>query len=270
MLFYLVLIVLCSSVHIVELRRFIEVGNRNIFPIWIETLANANGPKLSNEIVRINPGGRIKYEISVNGWAGRLWPKFNCNNSGANCEFGQSIPPCPAQGCHPPADTKVEFFFPSENSADRSFYDISLVDGYSLASEIIPVQNGIQFQSGTCVRTDCRLSVNQCPHNERSGLGDLTVKGRSNNPVACLSPCKKWNYPAPFGKGRNEQEGDGRLLCCPSPVSVQECRRGIVVQTDYVNLVHRNCPTAYSYSYDDEGGSHDCSSDTSFVVNFYS
>lgn len=88
--------------------------------------------------------------------------------------------------------------------------------------------------------------------------------------VSCLSPCKKWNYPAPFGLGRNEQEGDGRLFCCPSPVSVQECRGGAVVYTDYVNLVHRNCPTAYSYAYDDAGGSHDCPSDTSFVVNFYS
>lgn len=127
MFFFFVLIVLCSSVHIVELYRFIEVGNRNNFPIWIETLANANGRPLSNEIVRINPGGRIKYEISAGGWAGRLWPKLGCDGYGANCEFGQSVPPCPAGGCQPPSDTKVEFFFPPENSGARSFYDISLV-----------------------------------------------------------------------------------------------------------------------------------------------
>lgn len=126
------------------------------------------------------------------------------------------------------------------------------------------------MQQGSCIRTDCHLLLNDCPKGEKSGLGDLTVRGRSNNPVACLSPCKKWNYPPPYGQGHNEQEGDGRLLCCPAPVSVGECRGGIVVNTDFVQLVRRACPTAYSYSYDDLGGLHNCPSSASFVVNFYS
>lgn len=102
------------------------------------------------------------------------------------------------------------------------------------------------------MRTDCRVPLSQCPKNEHSGLGDLTVKDKNNNPVACLSPCKRWNYPDPYGKGRNEVEGDGRLLCCPRsvPVGVEECRGGIVAQTEYVKLVRRTCPSAYSYSYD--------------------
>ncbi|XP_055325704.1 uncharacterized protein LOC129579578 [Sitodiplosis mosellana] len=263
----LVLIVFCCLAQVVELRRYIEVKNQNSFPIWIETLTNNNGAPLSNEIKRINPGGGIKYEISDHGWAGRVWPKIGCNRNGANCEFGQSIAPCPSGGCHPPADTKVEFFFPRINSNQNSFYDISLVDGFSLASEIIPIRNGNHFQQGTCVRTDCRLTPNQCPGNEKFGLGNLSVQ-KNNRPVGCLSPCKKWNYPAPYGQGRNEQQGDGRKLCCPSPVSVEECRRGIVAQTEYVNLVRRACPTAYSFAYDDDGGSHDCPSDTSFHVTF--
>lgn len=135
--------------------------------------------------------------------------------------------------------------------------------------------NGIQLQNralseGTCTRTDCRLTLDQCPRDERNGLGDLSIKNGYYYSVACLAPCKKWNYPAPYGLGRNEQEGDGRNLCCPSPVSVDECRRGIVTQTEYVNLLRRSCPTAYSYAYDDEAGSHNCPSTTSFIVNFYS
>lgn len=124
---WIVLTVLLYSVQLVELRRYIQVGNRNNFPIWIETLTNNNAAPLSNEIVRINPGGRVKYQIRNEGWAGRLWPKIGCDQNGANCEFGQSLPPCPSGGCHPPADTKVEFFFPRQNSPDNSFYDISLV-----------------------------------------------------------------------------------------------------------------------------------------------
>lgn len=106
--------------------RYIEVGNRNGFPIWIETQTNNNGPPLHG-IVKLPPGARNKYTISDGGWAGRLWAKVGCDDSGHNCEFGQSVPPCPPGGCHPPAETKVEFFFPQMNSPNDAYYDISLV-----------------------------------------------------------------------------------------------------------------------------------------------
>lgn len=121
------LIVLCCSAQLVELKRFIEVGNRNGFPIWIQTLTNNNGPALTNGIAKINPNEKKRFDVSDSGWAGRLWPKTGCDQNGANCAFGQSIAPCPQGGCQPPADTKVEFFFPPINSRDVAFYDISLV-----------------------------------------------------------------------------------------------------------------------------------------------
>lgn len=146
-----------------------------------------------------------------------------------------------------------------------------------MEKEIFGIQNngtffvkGQPIQDGSCVRTDCHLLLSDCPKNEKCELGDLTVKGRNNNIVACLSPCKKWNYPTPYGYGRDEQQGDGRMLCCPDPVTPEDCRKGIVAQTDYVNLLHRACKTAYSYSYDDEGGLHTCPSQASFVVNYSS
>lgn len=86
--------------------------------------------------------------------------------------------------------------------------------------------------------------------------------------MQCLSPCKKWNYPAPYGLGESETEGDGLQLCCPTPpISADQCRGGIVVQTKYVNLIHQSCPTAYSFAYDDEAGLHSCPNPTDFVVN---
>lgn len=126
------------------------------------------------------------------------------------------------------------------------------------------------MQQGSCIRTDCQLHLLACPRNEKQNLGDLTVKSRNNKQIACLSPCKKWNYPAPYGYGRNEQNGNGRMLCCPDPVTPGDCRRGIVINTDYVKLVRQACPTAYSYSYDDKGGLHNCPASASYVVNFYS
>lgn len=88
--------------------RYIKVANKNSFPIWIETLTNpdSSGPPLQ-KVIRVNPGAVQQYNIQDVGWAGRLWPKIGCNNQGNNCVFGQSQPPCPSGGCHPPADTKV-------------------------------------------------------------------------------------------------------------------------------------------------------------------
>lgn len=126
-MWWLMFVVFVCAIEYTGGLRFIEVGNNNSFPIWIETKSNDNQPPLKNEIVQINPNDRTKFDIQDSGWAGRLWPKVGCDGSGANCEFGQSIDPCPAGGCQVPSETKVEFFFPAINSPDAAYYDISLV-----------------------------------------------------------------------------------------------------------------------------------------------
>lgn len=122
--------------------RYIKVVNKNTIPIWIQSQPNKNQPSLKNgRIVKLNPNKCVKYDISDAGWAGRLWAKVECDSNGVNCKFGQSLPPCPAAGCQPPAETKVEFFIPAISSSAASYYDISLVDGYSLGAEITPYSN---------------------------------------------------------------------------------------------------------------------------------
>jgi hypothetical protein len=236
----------------------ITVTNRCSQPIWVQTDGN---PTLPGGIPRVNPGVTYTFAIPSSGWvSGRMWPKTGCDDSGNNCNFGQSSPPCPAGGCHPPADTKVEFtIFPD----GQSWYDVSLVDGYSLPARIVP-----RIQGGSCVSTDCNLDLNACPQNEGFGLGDLRVN-RNGQLVACLSPCKKWNYPPPYGLAQDELLSPGVWMCCPTPpIWSPECNAGPVVQTQYVNLVRRVCPTAYSFAYDDEAGLHHCTSNTSFDVTF--
>jgi len=189
---------------------------------------------------------------------------MGCDGSGQNCQVGQSVPPCPSGGCQPPSDTKVEFFFPSaSDNGNQVWYDISLVDGYSLPVEINP-----STQTDSCVVTNCALSLDSCPSNENSGLGDLHVY-ENGQAVSCLSPCKRWNYPPPYGLGNSEQQDPGLHYCCPTPpIYPTECRQGPVVSTQYVNLIHSTCPSAYSYAYDDEGGLHTCPVSTSFAVTF--
>lgn len=96
------------------------------------------------------------------------------------------------------------------------------------------------------------------------------MKNKCGKPLACLSPCKKWNYPEPFGYGLDEKQDLGRQFCCPEGVSIEECQQGIVLHTQYIQLISHACPTAYSYSYDDNRGLHKCPSSTSFDVTFYS
>lgn len=115
--------------------------------------------------------------------------------------------------------------------------------------------------------TRCGVSLNACPTGENS-VGDLGVY-RNGQRIQCLAPCKRWNFPPPFGLGNPESNEPGLHFCCPTPpISPEDCRRGPVVNTQYVNLIHRDCPSAYSYAYDDEAGLHNCPNDVSFDVTF--
>ena len=133
----------------------LKVESQCPYPIWLATLPNYGISDLADGIVMLNSGSSYPYMIPNIGWAGRFWPKTGCDSTGYNCEFGDSIPPCPDGGCHPPADTKVEFNFPSQPPSQDSWYDISLVDGYSLPMKIVP--RGIN--NGACVPTTCSMSL---------------------------------------------------------------------------------------------------------------
>lgn len=122
------------------------------------------------------------------------------------------------------------------------------------------------FKVGSCITTNCAVSLSKCPSNDNS-VGDLRVM-RNGRVVQCLAPCKKWNYSKPYGMQKSEKVGAGLHLCCPTPpVSSKQCTAGPVTKTKYVNLIHRDCPTAYSYAYDDHAGLHNCPNPTNFKIN---
>lgn len=239
----------------------LSVENKCSFDVWMASTPNSSYSPLPDSLVKVAPGGSHAYKVSVSGWAGRFWPKVGCDSQGNNCKAGQSVAPCPDGGCQPPADTKVEFNFPPGSSKDTTWYDISLVDGYSLPLSITPSKIG-----GSCISTQCDLKLDECPSNEIDNLGSLQVK-TGGQVVQCLSPCKKWNYPPPWGMGKNEGTFPGLDMCCPTPpVTPTSCQAGDIERTKYVKLVRSECPTAYSYAYDDYAGLHTCPLDTNFTV----
>lgn len=259
------LVVALATVHAAEAASPLRITNSCPGTIWMQSLPNAGQPALPDRLVSIPSRAAHDFSIPGSGWNGRFWPKTGCNAAGRNCSSGDSetgfCPPYPTI-CQPPSYTKIEFFFPPPGSGANAWYDISLVDGYSVPFKITPRAPA----SGSCIPTQCNLSLDACPGNEILGLGSLKVQVGGKT-VMCLSPCKKWNYPAPYGEGKPETTAPGVDLCCPTPpVSSGACQAGPVVTSSYVKTVRASCPTAYSFAYDDKGGLHNCPPTTGFDV----
>lgn len=260
-------------------------------PIWIAHSGNVSDP----QNIRLTRGQYHDYNIPDAGVsATRFWPKIGCDASGRNCTIGDSVAPCPAGGCQPPVDSKFEATFAPKGSAQDTWYNASQVDGYTLPYKIVPRGKGAE--TGNCITSDAsNLSLDRCPTDEDlSGGGrfpefahsDLRIKDASGRTIGCMSPCKKWNYPAPWGYGRSESEDPGVHLCCPTPIDPAsgQCtvERGCmdspmcndardplsVVHTDYVKVMGEMAPTTYSFAYDDAAGLHNCPSETTFEVTF--
>lgn len=127
----------CLFISTILADRRLTFKNRCAQTIWISPLTNNQGDPIG-EIQKLDQQQEYAYIVPDSGWGGRFWPKTGCDGSGQNCQVGQSMPPCPTNGCQVPAETKVEFFYPQIDSSDTIWYDVSLVDGYSLPMDILP------------------------------------------------------------------------------------------------------------------------------------
>jgi hypothetical protein len=87
------------------------------------------------QTLRIDKGKIMDFKVPENEYisATRFWPKYQCNEHGQNCAFGESGGPgldCPEGGCSPPIDTKFEATFGADHNLD--WYNASQVDGWTL------------------------------------------------------------------------------------------------------------------------------------------
>jgi len=272
----------------------LRIVNRCATKVWIAHSSNFPG----DQNVALAPGDFHDYDVPAGGVASaRFWPKVGCDATGHGCTVGDNGEgggaPCGAGGCQPPFDSKFEATFAAAGSGDQSWYNLSFVDGYTLPLAVTPLGAGVG--TGTCTASDCSmLTLAACPAHDNFGGGvypayadvNLRVTDQGGATVACLAPCKKWNYPAPYGLGQPESADPGLHVCCPTPIdpgsgnctpangcmTPDACRSAAdpvsVVHTMFVATVHERCPTAYSYSYDDAAGLHACPADTRFELAF--
>src|SRR5262245_2573042 len=118
----------------------LRVASRCAEPIWIAPLDNLGG----DQDVELAAGAYHDYDIPAGGVASaRFWPKTGCDATGHACATGDtgegSGAPCGAHGCQPPFDSKLEVTFAASGSSDSTYYNLSLVDGYTLPFTVTPL-----------------------------------------------------------------------------------------------------------------------------------
>ncbi|XP_074560003.1 pathogenesis-related thaumatin-like protein 3.5 [Curcuma longa] len=184
----------------------------------------------------LNPGESVVFTAPV-GWNGRIWGRTGCNfdsDGTGSCQTGScgNTIKCGASGQTPA--TLAEF-----NLASPDFYDVSLVDGFNLPMTVTPLnaQGG-----GNCVSVGCVGDLrNSCP-------AELAVKVDGQT-VGCRSACDVFN---------TDQ------YCCRGAFGSDTCQ-----PTNYSKPFKEECPTAYSYAYDDRTSLFTCT-DADYIVSFCS
>lgn len=252
-------------------------------PVWIQQQGHTGSPA----VTKLAKGDTATYPIPDAGLPStRYWPKTGCDDTGNNCKLGQSSPPCPAAGCAPPVDSKLEATWgctlpkeqctktPQGHHIQNTWWNSSAVDGFTLPYAIV-----VSPESDACSNVTCAaLDQTQCPSSEDLSQGltqkfpadanvDLHVAGGGG----CFSPCMALTYPAFGGKGIQPPSADAAALyCCPTPpVSSAQCNAGPVVNTKYVDAIHKMClDTAYGFAYDDAKGLRQCDPKVEVTMTF--
>lgn len=269
------------------------VKNECGYPIWIQ---QQGMPSPTLDVRQIRRGGSITYEIPAVGLPStRFWVKTGCDSDGNNCTIGQSSPPCPAAGCTPPIDSKIEATWgcalpeaqcgltpQGKTLHGPTWWNSSAVDGYTLPYTIEVGANG----GPGCSNVLCNeLAQSQCPSNEDlSDNGqypslksvDLHVYGPKPDGGAapmlgCYSTCQALTQVGYGGKGyQPPSDPHAAMYCCPTPpISSAACKAGPVVKTKYVRAVHAMChDTAYAFAYDDGVGLHTCTASTVLTMTY--
>ncbi len=262
-----------------------RVENDCSYTIWIQ---QQNMPTSTPDVVEIVAGSHHDYTIPEEGQAStRFWVKSGCDSDGNNCTVGQSSAPCPAEGCPPPVDSKMEATWgctlddtSSCTVEGNTFYNSSAVDGYTL-----PFKVSVVGDSGGdgCVDIDCSdLDQTRCPTSDNLSVGedghtysqyaseDLRVLNVHGNQIGCFSTCTKFTYPTFGGHGLSNTDDPAVIYCCPTPpVTSEECRAGPVSGTNYVQAADSMCAGGgYGYAYDDNAGNHNCTPATKIKMTF--
>ncbi|XP_062204142.1 PR5-like receptor kinase [Phragmites australis] len=164
--------------------------------------------------------------------AGRVWPRTGCsfNDTGnGSCQTGDcgGVLACAGKGQAP--QTVAEFTL----GRGTDFFDISLINGFNVPMDFLPVPANGQGGQGCSKGPRCAADItSQCP-------SDLKAPGGCNNACTVFKQDK---------------------YCCTG--------NGSCGPTNYTEFFKRMCPDAYSYPFDTSNTTWTCPSGTNYQVIF--
>jgi len=217
-----------------------KIKNNLAGEIWVGILGNADKPPLANGGFVL--GAFEERDVdAADDWAGRFWARTWCDPNSNHCETGDcgNKLECSGAGGAPPV-TLAEITL--RGWAGQDFYDISLVDGFNVASSIGPMGG-----TGDCKSVACPVDINPgCP-------ADLQLIGASAGyAIACMSSCLKYNTDE---------------YCCRGDFGTPDTCNPDTWAVNSAKYFKDNCPDAYSYAYDDLTSTFTCVADT-YLVTF--
>ncbi|CAL4977422.1 unnamed protein product [Urochloa decumbens] len=208
----------------------LSITNRCSYTLWPAAVPVGGG-------VQLNPGKSWTLSMPAGTTNGRVWPRTGClfNSAGTVlCQTGDcgGVLNCTHNG--QPPRTVAEFSFGEVKETD--FFDISLIEGFNVPMDFLPLPTEEQKGQGCSKGPRCAANItSQCP-------SQLKAPGGCNN--ACTV----------FNQSKYCCTGDGGKTCEPTTYSV---------------FFIRMCPDAYSYSLNDSSNTmFTCPSGTNYQVVF--
>jgi len=185
--------------------------------------------------VKLDPGEYWTLNMPAGTGPGRVWPRMGCSfdsTGKGSCQTGDcgGVLACTSSGQQP--ITLAEFTIGGMGGMD--FFDISLVDGFNVPMDFMPMPANGQGRKACSRGPRCATNItSQCP-------SELKAPGGCNNACSVL-----------------KQD----VYCCTG-------RSSNCGPTNYSKLFKHICPDAYSYPMDDATSTFTCPTGTNYLVAF--
>ncbi|KAL7274862.1 hypothetical protein RUND412_002224 [Rhizina undulata] len=248
-----------QSIPYISNNRTIMVTNNCIYPLWPAVFSsNGTGPYTTG--FQLSAGVSKALWVSSD-WDGRLWGRTNCTFDSitklGSCITGDCGGRLECQATGETPTTLAEFTITGHE--DLTYYDISLVDGWSVDMKISVEGDSTGEKSPSCVAEPeaepekgggwCPFDLLMFPPDTGSKAFWYPNDGIKRGWSPCLSACTKWMDDKDCCAG----EYDDPLKCKPNLYS----KRAKAV-----------CPDAYSFAYDDSTSTFTVPTGPSFEVTF--
>uniref|UniRef100_K3XQP1 Protein kinase domain-containing protein n=1 Tax=Setaria italica TaxID=4555 RepID=K3XQP1_SETIT len=206
----------------------LSITNQCSYTVWPAAVPVGGG-------VQLNPGKSWTIDME-SATRGSVWPRTGCSfdfesTGKGSCKTGDcgGMLTCTSKG-QPPL-TLAEFNFGGFGPGGTDVFDISLVDGFNVPMDLLPVPAKGQGEQGCSKGPHCAANITpQCPQ-------ELKAPGGCNNACTVFKQDK---------------------YCCNGSSTCEP--------TNYSGFFKRMCPEAFSYALDTSDTTFTCPSGTNYQL----